>query len=596
MTPKQQLYGVVCRRAELDPDRMALQWLENGVAVQRVTYAELCRKAELLAQGLRTCTSFGDRVLLALDTSVDFIAAFLACQCAGRIAVPIVVPPGRDSEARTRALHIWQHCEAARMVVSQRALASFIDNSVLSGSAASDLCLTLTELEQRGAARKHAGYTPHDIALLQYTSGSTAKPKGVVVGQSNLIDNLQHIRERFAHDETSVGLIWLPPQHDMGLIGGILQPLFVGFPCSLMAPLEFVQRPLRWLEVISRLRATTSGGPCFAYDLCVRRVKPEDVEGLDLQSWRVAFVGAEKVRSDVMTRFASKFASAGFRSTAILPCYGLAEATLMVSGGTSANGMRVVELSHAALAQGQAQRTVTSGDPGTFPTKDGAGGIISVSCGRIVAGHDAIVVDPDSRLPLSEGGVGELWLNGPSVAQGYFRDPAATAETFEARLAGDDSGDRYLRTGDQAFLLNGELHICGRYKSIIVIRGKKYTSEDVEALLQRDQTALVSHGGVAFSCEITGEEQLVVVHELERSSLRHNLDEIRSNMQRTIGWHLGLKAAEIALVLPASLPRTTSGKIQRGACLQLYRDGKLRRVETALVQERAVQASVGACE
>jgi len=361
----EHLYDALSLHAEASPDRVALQWLDDGAATQQVTYAQLRHRAESLAEGLRTCTSHGDRVLLALDMSLDFIAVFLACQYAGRIAVPIAVPSSRESEARTRATHVWQHCQAARVVVSERARANAAGRPPLDGlPSTSDVYITLPELEARAAAAgTREGRTPHEIAFLQYTSGSTSKPKGVIVGQSNLVNNLNHIRDRFAYHKDSVGLIWLPAHHDMGLVGGLLQPLYTGFRCLLMSPLEFAQRPLRWLEAVSRHRATTSGGPCFAYDLCLRRIRPEDIERLDLQSWSLAFVGAEKIRADVMTAFAARFAPAGFRSSAITPCYGMAEATLMVSAQSAGGGAHVVALSRGALAEGQAE-------PVTAPSSD----------------------------------------------------------------------------------------------------------------------------------------------------------------------------------------------------------------------------------
>lgn len=569
----EHLYDAFSDHVDAFPNRVALEWLDNGTTSQAITYAQLATRAETLAKGLRTCTAYGDRVLLALDMSLDFIAAFLACQYAGRIAVPIAVPPNRESEARTRATQIWRHSDATRIIVSERTLTNASARPPLAEvPLTSDVYLTLPKLEAFAAtSNTRDGRTPHEIAFLQYTSGTTSKPKGVIVQQSNLLDNLTHIRERFAHHQDSVGVIWLPAHHDMGLVGGLLQPLYTGFRCILMSPLQFVQRPLRWLEAISEYRATTSGGPCFAYDLCLRRIRAEDLDRLDLSSWSVAFVGAEKVRAAVMRAFTKRFAPVGFRSKAITPCYGLAEATLMVSSYQATVESRIVALSRTALAQGKAE-------PAVAPPSD-ARTIESVSCGRVVSGHEAIIVDPKTHHKLPEGHVGELWLRGPSVAQGYFADPIATASNFGAQAASHTQKASYLRTGDQAFFLNGELHICGRYKNTIIIRGKKYSSEDIEQLLQTNHAVLVSHGGAAFGSEFEGEESLVIVHELERAALRDDLDPIRSSLQKTLGTQLGLKAADIVFVLPASLPRTTSGKLQHATCRELYRRGELRRVK-----------------
>ncbi|MEZ4358930.1 MAG: fatty acyl-AMP ligase [Kofleriaceae bacterium] len=566
------LHAVLARRAEATPDRVALQWLGADADLQSVTYAELLQRTARLAAGLRACTAAGDRVLLALDHGLDFAAAFLACQHAGRIAVPIAVPSSRASEARSRAEHVWRHCGAAKILIAESARAGVatLAPAVEAGDRARP-CHTLAELEACGDSEPLRGPAPHEVAFLQYTSGSLAKPKGVIVEQASLLDNLERIRERFGHHADTVGLSWLPPHHDMGLVGGLLQPLFAGFRCLLMAPLQFVQRPRRWLEAISTHHVTTSGGPCFAYDLCLRRIRDKDVERLNLASWSVAFVGAEKVRADVMRAFAARFAPAGFRARALTPCYGLAEATLMVAGRRAGDGAEAVALCRAALARGLAEAP----DPASADVLE------SVSCGSLVGAHRAVVVDPERGRALADGEVGELWLRGPSVARGYFADPEATERTFGARLAGDDDGAPYLRTGDQAFLRDGELHICGRYKTVLIVRGKKYASEDIEALLQERHPALASHGGVAFDAGCHEEESLIVVHELERAYLRDDLEQLRASMQGALGARLGLRAADIVLVLPGSLPRTTSGKLQRIACRELYRAGELRHVAPA---------------
>jgi acyl-CoA synthetase (AMP-forming)/AMP-acid ligase II len=388
------------------------------------------------------------------------------------------------------------------------------------------------------------------IAMLQFTSGSTASPRGVVVTHANLMHNLKVIATGFRHDEHSQGVIWLPPYHDMGLIGGILEPMNTGFPVTLMSPLAFLQHPQRWISAVSRYRATTSGGPNFAYELCTRKVDPATIPGLDLSSWTVAFNGSEPVRPDTLDRFVEKFGPYGFRHEAFYPCYGLAEATLMVTGGE-------VDLPPRGLAMPDSQKLI--------------------SCGRTFFDHRLKVVDPITRVECNEREVGELWISGPSVARGYWQDAEETENVFGGRIAGSPSEDGpYLRSGDLGFVHEGELYVAGRKKDLIIIRGRNYHPHDIERSAEQSCPALRPGCTAAFSIDAGSEEQLIVVSELRAAE---RLEEVRAAIRAAITRDHSLRTKEIVLVQPGTIPKTSSGKIQRLATRQAYLDGKLSVVD-----------------
>jgi acyl-CoA synthetase (AMP-forming)/AMP-acid ligase II len=362
-----------------------------------------------------------------------------------------------------------------------------------------------------------------------------------MVSHANLMHNLGLIRDAFGITAEARGVIWLPPYHDMGLIGGVLEPLFADFPVLLMSPLRILQRPLRWLQAISRYRGTVSGGPNFAYELCLERIGPEQCEGLDLRSWRVAFNGAEPVRADTLDRFARVFAPHGFRREAFYPCYGLAEATLWTAGGFLDGG-----------AQGGA----------------------AVSCGRPSPDGRLAVVDPQSGRDLPDGEVGEIWLSGPSVALGYWERPQETQASFGARLAGSGEGP-FLRTGDLGFLSGGELRVTGRLKDVVIIDGLNHYAEDVEWTAARSHPALAGRDAAAFGIEEEGAERLVIVHELARQGHAADLDDVVSAIRQAVTAEHAVPVHAVVLLRSGALPKTSSGKIRRSACRELFLSGRL---------------------
>src|SRR5436305_542960 len=545
----------------------------------RVTYVDLDLRAREIAASLQGLARPGDRALLLYPPGLEFMESFFGCLYAGVVAVPAYPP--RPNRALERIASIGASAPPTLILTtaSLAAKAGAWADRVPGFPAAR--CLA-TDEPSPGAADlwRPPEAAPGRLAFLQYTSGSTAAPKGVMVSHATLLDNQRQIQRAFRQTTDSVVVSWLPPYHDMGLIGALLQPLFVGGSCGLMPPAACLQTPLRWLQAISRYRATTSGGPDFAYALCVARTTPEQRRELDLSSWQVAFNGAEPVRAATLARFTEAFGPCGFRPEAFFPCYGLAEATLMV---TAAAGARTVSVSGAEL---QRHRVV--------PEEDGEGARRRVGCGRAGETARIAIADPETRLPVSSGGVGEIWLQGPSVAGGYWGQPEASRETFEARLAGEDG--TFLRTGDLGFVLDGELFVTGRLKDLVIIRGRNHYPQDLELTAERGHPALRPDCGAAFSVTVDGEERLVIVQEIDRRREAEAAEAAEGIRDRILGEH-DLNPFEVVVIRAGSIPKTSSGKIQRGACRDRYlRDGmeaRARRragdLETARLAEEDVE-------
>ena len=412
------------------------------------------------------------------------------------------------------------------------------------------------------------------LAYLQYTSGSTATPKGVMVTHGNVLHNSASIHQGFAHTPDSRALTWLPHFHDMGLIDGIIQPLYGGFPGILMSPVSFLQQPLRWLEAITRFQITHTGGPNFAYDLCVRRVNTEQRARLDLRSWRVAYNGAEPVRFETLQRFANEFRECGFRWEAFYPAYGLAEATLKVTGGSSAEPPVTCTVRSDALEQHRVVEAV--------PEQDDTRTL--VGCGQAGLDTEIEIVDAETFTRCEAKTVGEIWVHGPGVAAGYWRRPEETEAKFHARLAEATrvSEKTYLRTGDLGFVRDGELFVTGRVKDLIIIRGRNLYPHDLELAIEQCHEALRAGGGAAFSLEVEGEERLVVVQELE-ARRRADTAALVELIRQTLAEEFEVQPYAILLVKAGSVPKTSSGKIQRSACRIRFETGSFE----ALAEWRA---------
>jgi acyl-CoA synthetase (AMP-forming)/AMP-acid ligase II len=382
-----------------------------------------------------------------------------------------------------------------------------------------------------------------------------------MVAHENISNNLQHIFREFGGSRPNVLVNWLPVFHDMGLIGGILAPLYGGWPTVLMSPGEFVQRPIKWLKLITKYGATISGGPNFAYDACIARVPDRHLESLDLTSWRVAFNGAEQIRAETVDRFAAKFARCGFDANAVFPCYGLAESTILVTCKGVAHRYDRVTLDREALKEG---RVVESQ----------SGRAVS-ACGGPTPDHDVAVVNPDTKQRCSENEVGEVWVSGPSVCRGYWARDEDTLAAFSAELEGDRD-KKFLRTGDLGLFRGGQLYITGRLKNIVIIRGLNYSCEDIEDLAQSSHPAVATATGAAFGMEGPNGEALIVAQEINRGYVDTlDCEEVVAAIQESIVLHYGVRASDVVLVQPGRLPRTTSGKIQRQKTRDLYAASKL---------------------
>jgi amino acid adenylation domain-containing protein len=555
---------VLRRRAAESPGARAFSFVGATGEVER-TYGELDRAARTLAARLGECTQPGDRVLVLQPPGPRYVESFWGCLYAGVVAVPAYPPDltwlGR-SLPRLRAL--VADCDARAALTTFEVAAAFGAGGEAAGELGPLRWLADDAFEAGDAGAYRApAIDPSSLALLQYTSGSTGRPKGVMVTHENLRHNAELVRRGFETSPESVGVIWLPPYHDMGLIGGVLQPIFTGFPVVLTSPLAFLRRPMRWLELVSARGATVSGGPDFAFDLCVRKSTPEQRARLDLSRWRVAFCGAEPVRADTIDRFCAAFAPAGFRREAFYPCYGLAEGTLIVSGGERSAPPRVRRFGREALREGRAE-----------PAE---GGAALVGCGRALGDLTVVVVDPETRTPRPERGEGEVWVSGPSVAAGYWQKPDESRETFGARLAPPGDGRTYLRTGDLGFLDNGEVFITGRRSDLVIVRGQNHSPHDVERTVEGAHPALRPGAAAAFSVGGEGAEGLGVACELVPGGAAQ-ADEAIEAVRRRVAEEHGLAPRVVLLLKPGSLPKTSSGKVQRRACRQGYEDGTIAAV------------------
>jgi acyl-CoA synthetase (AMP-forming)/AMP-acid ligase II len=553
-----------------------------------LTYAGLDRRARAIAGVLLQLGAGGQRALLLYPPGLDFIAAFFGCLYAGVIAVPSYPP--RSARALPRLLEIARDARPA-VALTTAGLKAALGSLAAQVPELAALRLLATDEVPAAAAGswRDPRVTGEALAFLQYTSGSTAAPKGVMVSHGNLLHNEEMIRQAYGQTAGSVIVGWLPLYHDMGLIGNVLQPLFLGARCVLFSPVAFLQSPKRWLAAISRYRATTSGGPNFAYDLCVRRIGEADRADLDLSSWDVAFNGAEPVRAETLERFAAAFAVCGFRPRAFFPCYGLAEATLFVTG---AAGSRAAAFDRVQLEAGEARRLAGSavlGDPLGRPAESDPASRILISSGHPWLGQELAIVDPDTLNRCEEGKVGEIWVRGPSIAQGYWQRPEATAETFLGRVAGEPAASSdaaeiaaapFLRTGDLGFLAGGDLFVTGRLKDLIIIRGRNLYPQDVELTVERSHPMLRPGCGAAFAVEIGAEERLVVVQELERTGGSAALpadavEEIAGAVRRAVAEEHEVQVQQLVLLRAGAIPKTSSGKIQRRACRAALLGGKL---------------------
>lgn len=563
----QTLVDLLGWRATQHPDHLAFIFLVDGEREElKITYGALERRARAVAALLQREAVPGARALLLCEPGIDYIVSFFGALYAGIVPVPLYPPLHERGLGRVEL--VAADSGAAMAITNGHVLTKWGNRLRLRHLAALGRIKWLTPEESEGLGEELWKASPIDgesLAFLQYTSGSTAAPKGVMVRHADVLRHAGQLAETFGFTRDDVSALWLPPFHDMGLIGGILMPLYVGTTSVLMPPAAFLQRPYRWLQALSRYRASHTAAPNFAYDLCVRTVAPEQREALRLDALRVAFSGGEPVRAETLDQFTAAFAGCGFRREAFYPGFGLAEATLTVSGGRAGAGPRTRALRGAELGGGRA----VAAAPGEPDVR------VLVSCGRPLAGQQVVVVDPERAAPVAPEEVGELWVAGPNVAKGYWDRPEETERTFRARLDGDER--QFLRTGDLGFVHDGEVFVVGRVKDLIIIRGVNHHPQDIELTVEGSHPALRPGGGAAFSIDAESEEQLAVVQEVGRA---RDLDtrEILAAVRLAIVEHHGIQPYAVTLVRLGGVARTSSGKVQRHVVQRAFLEGSLEAV------------------
>lgn len=556
---------VECLRAHAAerPEALALYELAGLREVRKaLSFSALDRRARAVAARLQSLGAAGQRVLLVLDNDLHYLIAFLGCGYAGSVAVNLLPP--KKPKHMARIAHVARDCDASVVLLSRRLAASFQAEmgaepglEGLSAVAAEDIA----ESEAQG----YAPTTPdtQDLCFIQYTSGSTGTPRGVMVSHNNLMMNCATMQRLFGLGTADHAINWMPLYHDLGLIIGHLLPLYCGFPSGLSDPLSFIKHPDRWLRAIFEQGATFAGGPNFAYDLCLDAIDPRELEGVDLSRWRAAYNGAEHVRSRTVARFNETYAPFGLHPTTVRPTYGLAEFTLVVSTRPGGTLPSVRDLDAEALARGEIRDRA-----------EGARCVTVVSSGQPGPGTEIRIVDPDTGLPVAADRVGEIWVAGASVARGYWGKSEASEYTFRATLPGDPRA--WLRTGDLGFLDGADLYITGRSKDVIIIAGVNHYPQDIEETVERTHAAIRPNFVMAFADEVHGEEVLVVVAELRRGEAEGlDLASLADPIFRAIAREHEITAREVHFVHHGQVPKTTSGKLQRSHCRALLRAGQL---------------------
>jgi 8-amino-7-oxononanoate synthase len=576
------LIHLLRRRVQEHREKTVFTYLKDGESQEtRLTYSELERRALAIAAYLQSHLSPGERVLLLFPPGIEFPTAFFGCLFAGMVAVPTYLPYSNRFLASLGATVSDAGTTVAFTTAStleeyRRQIAQIPGLTVLKWIP------TDTIPDELANAWQEPPLGADSLAVIQYTSGSTGSPRGIMVSHGNLLHNSSVINAVFGHSPSSRGVIWLPPYHDMGLVGGIVQTVYAGMDTILISPVHFIQKPLRWLVAISRYKGTTSGGPNFAYDLCVRKITPEQKSGLDLSSWDVAFNGAEPVRGETLQRFAAAFESCGFRQEAFLPCYGLSETTLIATGCNKSSEPIFVQADAHALKTG---RLVLAAENREHEFK-------LVGNGGVPPGHEIVIVDPEKQTRCKRDKIGEIWISGTSVAQGYWNRPEDSEQIFRARLA--DKGEGFfLRTGDLGFIYAGQLFVTGRLKDLIIIRGINYYPQDIERTVERSHEALRAGCGVAFAVEVGNEERLVVVQEIERRYIRKlDAEAVIGAIRQSVSREHGIRVYAVVLIKTSSLPKTTSGKVQRRLCREHFIQGSLNVVAECLGSSQEVEPRI----
>lgn len=559
---------VLTAREALHPDKPAFSFYDSEFNPLTISYSELAKSARRIAGALVARLKSQDRVLLVLPPGDLFLSAFIGSIYAGTIAVPTAVPKVVRSLdiAMMRLAVVVRSCDAQLALASSHLIEQLrnISNPEVAAIVASLDWLSIEEALQYKPVEPVAA-REDDIAFLQYTSGSTGNPKGVIVTHANMMANEAQIQKAFGVTQTSNVVSWLPHHHDMGLIGGLLQPLYIGSQGFVISPESFVRRPLRWLKLISDTGAAASGGPNFAYDLCVRQIRDEDLETLDLSRWEVAFCGAEPIQAAVLESFIIRFARCGFNAKAFLPCYGLAEATLLVTGGPAKQGLQISSLKIEDLTQ----EKLTLACQSESATR-------VVACGQAADDVELYIADVRTGHALPEGKIGEIWVTGPNVSSGYWNNPSATQDTYV--FVSERSGRRFLKTGDLGGIIDGQLIITGRSKELIILNGHNLFPSDIECIACSEDPRFSPSGAVAFSAKFDGREELVLALEFNKkiSKPSFEIEPLAQRIAMRLLQDFGMAPREILFLQPRTIGRTTSGKLQRVEFRTSYSKGQVK--------------------
>ncbi|WP_428699593.1 fatty acyl-AMP ligase [Stappia sp.] len=548
------LWGLLDGFAATRPDEKAFLYLgPDNIEQEVLTYAELLRLARVYGQRLRQHSRPGDRVILMFPSGLAFVVAFFACHFAGVVPVPMV--PLKGQRLRNTVHAIAENC-AASVVLSNVEQAELVHaqlSPLPSYREATYIAVDLDNGSPAPVADAHEA-SPQELAFIQYTSGSTSVPRGVMVSHANLAANLEMMAEAFGNDDTPTYVGWAPLYHDMGLIANVLEPFYLGSFCILMSPNLFAHRPWLWPKAISDYRAVVSGGPNYAYDLCIERRDQILEAGFDLSSWKLAFNSAEPVRAGTLERFTKTFEPIGFRPHTFYPCFGMAEATLLITGGSRKEEPIVRSVSRGGLARGSAG-----------PPADEKDETLAVGCGRALRDETLRIVDPETSAALPDGEVGEIWVAGPHIPEGYWGHEQASKDTFHARVDGEP-GPRFLRTGDLGFVLDNELYVTGRHKDLIIVRGHNIYPQDIEYMAERAWPGLKKNSGAAFAVEDpeTGIQTLVLAQEVMMGNRQAiDIDAATKAIRQEILKEADVTVHKIVLLDPGSIPKTSSGKIRR---------------------------------
>ena len=536
----------------------AFIFLEDGESKeQKLTFYQLDNKARKISQLLKENTLAHNPAILLYKDAKDFILAFLACQLSGITAVPIFF-----SRNKRQTLHISSLIKdsGSSLILTTESICKYLKERK------TDLSINLSTsficTDEKNFPKGHDTSSSYqirnnDVALIQYTSGSTSEPKGVIVTHKNLIENQKSIKETFATNSESVIFSWLPFHHDMGLIGNIVHSIYVGCTCIIISPYHFLQKPIRWLNAISKYRVTHSGGPNFAFDMCINQVAEERLSFMDLSSWKVAYCGSEPVSSNTLRNFMKKFKVTGFGENSFFPCYGLAEATLLVSG--KVKGKKYTSLDISTQTGSNCINISTNNEQDSVKT--------IVGCGKIIHGLEIIILSKDDLI-CKELEEGEICISGPSVTKGYWNK-------HYSDLFVEHGKSRFLRTGDMGFIHNGELYISGRIKELLIYRGKNYYPNDLEQIIRTCDTR-ISTNGIAVFCRKTVKDEIIILIEIKRRTVSNlEIQQYLDKVNRAIIGFMGKGASDILLLNEFTLPRTTSGKIRRVKAGEMFEKNEM---------------------